>query len=284
MTSLPSVPVRLRVHLAHAAVQSIADEVGADILHIKGPGVDPSLRPEGRSSIDADVLVRPSHLKRLLVGLEGRLWRRVTELSTGGLIEHSTNWYHSELGQLDVHVRFPGIELAPDQAFEVLWRNRACMQVAHRPCVVPGVMAQRVVLLLHAARDMPSYREDVRIAWGVADDDTRAEVHGLVRELDAEVAFAVVTGRLEEFRDRPEYALWRLFADGTVATSGFGRLWAELRAVAAGGWGARVRIIGYAIGIILHMPQRLAWHLARKPTWQEVAAGYLKFLRRLVSR
>lgn len=144
MAELPTVPVLLRVHLAHATVQAIADEVDADVLHIKGPAVDPMLRPKGRASADADVLVRPSHLMRLTAGLTRYGWRQVTTLSTGGLIEHSTNWYQGELGQLDVHVRFPGIGVAPNEAFEVLWRERALRRVAHRPCVVPGLVAQRV--------------------------------------------------------------------------------------------------------------------------------------------
>mgnify|MGYP003374684041 CR=1 FL=1 len=37
------IPVLLRVRLAHAVVQAIADECGADLLHIKGPAVDASL-------------------------------------------------------------------------------------------------------------------------------------------------------------------------------------------------------------------------------------------------
>lgn len=284
MAELRTVPVQLRVHLCHATVQAIADEVDVDILHIKGPAVDPVLRPWGRGSADADVLVRPSHLKRLAAGLARRGWRQVTTLSTGGLIEHSTNWYHGELGQLDVHVRFPGIGLAPDCAFDVLWHERALWEVAHRPCVVPGLVAQRVVLLLHAARDMPRYKEDVKMAWGLSERVVQDEVERLVRELQAEVAFAVIVGRLEEYRDRPEYALWRLFADGTVTTSGFGRLRAELRAAPAGDWISRARIVGYAFGILVHMPRRLAWGLAKKPSFREVVGGYFTFLRRVVSR
>lgn len=62
-------PVGLRVHFAHATVQAVADEAGADVLHIKGPAVAPSLRPGGRERADADVLMRPGQLELLLAGL-----------------------------------------------------------------------------------------------------------------------------------------------------------------------------------------------------------------------
>lgn len=84
----------------------------------------------------------------------------MTTLRSGGLVEHSTNWYHPQLGQLDVHVRFPGIQVEAGRAFEALWRDRGTQRVAHRACVVPGVTAQRLVLLLHAARNLAMYADD----------------------------------------------------------------------------------------------------------------------------
>lgn len=135
MTELPTIPFTLRVHLAHATLQAIAEECGADVLHIKGPAVDPSLRPEGRASVDADVLVRPAHLKRLLRGLKQSGWKQVTTLRSGGVVEHSTNWYHGALGQVDVHVRFPGIQIEPERAFHRLWEGSG--QQRHRIPAVP---------------------------------------------------------------------------------------------------------------------------------------------------
>ena len=85
MTDLPPIPLVLRTRLAHATLQAVADDCGADILHIKGAAVDAFLRParedsqagasaEERSlprvSADADVLVRPAHLRRFLAALK----------------------------------------------------------------------------------------------------------------------------------------------------------------------------------------------------------------------
>ena len=81
MTVDRAMPLKVGVRLTHAAVQAIADEAGVDVLHIKGPAVHPSLLatveeegpdgetvvvPRDRGSIDADVLVRPRHVVRLL--------------------------------------------------------------------------------------------------------------------------------------------------------------------------------------------------------------------------
>lgn len=229
MSDLPTVPVTLRVRLAHAAVQAIADVVGADILHIKGPSVDPALRPEGRASMDADVLVRPAHLKRFFAGLKEYGWQQMKVLRSRGLVEHSMNWYQGELGQMDVHVRFPGIQADPAGAFEQLWMARSVQQIGHQPCVVPDVVAQRLVLLLHAAREVGHNDADVTVAWHAASPAAKDAVRALARELDAEVALAVATGNLEEYRDRPEYDLWRLFADGDITTSGFRRINKEIK-------------------------------------------------------
>jgi len=256
MTELPTVPVAVRVHLAHATVQAIADEVGADILHIKGPSVDPSLRPEGRSSVDADVLVRPSHLDRFLGGLRRRGWQEVIPLRNGGLVRHSANWYHGELGQMDIHVRFPGIQIAPEVAFERLWQGRTSREIAHRPCVVPEVAAQRLIVLLHTARDVRVHSDDVRAGWTTASVDVKADVWALARALRAEVALSVVTGDLERFRDRPEYSWWRLKARGTDAPRAT-RLIASLRATPAGIDHVPLRVVAYAGGLMMRLPHYL---------------------------
>ncbi len=280
MPELPTVPVVLRVHLAHATVQAIADEASVDILHIKGPSVDPSLRPDGRSSVDADVLVRPAHRERFLAALQRRGWQQVTALRSGGLVEHSTNWYHGELGQLDVHVRFPGIQAAAEPAFDALWRDRGSADIAHRRCVVPSVDAQRLILLLHAARSLAGYAHEVRLAWDDATDADRAAVRRLAAELRADVALAAATGRLDDFRDRPEYGLWRLYVDGTITQAGLRRVLAEIKAAPAGIDRPRRRVAAYVGHVLLRMPQRLTGLTGRKPTLTEVASAYTTFLRR----
>lgn len=281
MSDPSPIPVPLRVHLAHATVQAIAERCNADVLHIKGPAAV-GIRETERHSSDSDALVRPSHLDRLAAGLRAAGWQAVTELPTGGLVEHSTNWYHGELGQLDLHVRFPGIRLPAEQAFDLLWMGRSDAKIAHRPCAVPGHTAHRLILLLHAARDLPLYQEEVEAVWGRASREEQTRIRELARDLDAEVPLAAAIGELELHRQRPEYRLWSLYSDGGITTTGVERVWAEAQAAPNRGPRSILTILSYAWYIVTHMDHRLETELGRKPTAQEVRAGYGMFLRRAV--
>jgi len=218
-----------RTRLAHATLQAIADECGADILHIKGPAIDVALLPSKddappdatateraipRLSQDADVLVRPAHLKRFLAALKQHGWIRKTSLYSGGAVEHSVDWWHPKLGGVDIHVRFPGIRLAPDVAFTELWGERRIQEIAHRLCPVPSVEAQRLVMLLHAARNGGPDSADVASAWTRASAAERGEVQDLASRLRADVALAGATRHLHEYTHHPEYDLWRLLGQG----------------------------------------------------------------------
>lgn len=225
MSDLPPIPLIARTRLAHATLQAIADACGADLLHIKGAAVDPSLLPTKpdapadataeeravpRLSADADVLVRLAHLKRYQAALKRYGWQRKTRLYSGGAVEHSEDWWHHELGSADVHIRFPGIRIAPERAFTDLWRERQTKGIAGRPCPVPSVVAQRLLLLLHAARNGGPASADVGPTWTSATVAQQARVRELASASGAEVALAGSTGRLDEYADRPEYDLWRL--------------------------------------------------------------------------
>lgn len=240
------IPVPLRVHLAHAVAQAVADEAGVDVLHIKGPAVSHQLRPADHRSSDADVLVRPAHLRRLTQALAARGWVEVNRLHSGGLVEHSANWYHGELGQLDVHVRFPGIRLAPAEAFEALWRSRISADIAHTPCSVPDVAGQRLILLVHAARNPVVRDDEARSIWGQASESEQEAVWALARILDAEVALAATVGGIDAYRDRPDYDFWAMASGRIDAPPGPRRFVAKLRAGAPAGGLSWVGVVGYA--------------------------------------
>lgn len=282
VTELTTLPVRLRVHLAHATVQAIADEARADVLHIKGPAADPALRPEARTSADADVIVRPSHLKRLLRGLKRRGWVKVTSLNSGGLVEHSTNWYHAQLGQLDVHVRFPGIQIEGERAFDHLWCDSSTLEIAHRPCRVPDPSAQRLLLLLHAARNVRRCAADIRVGWDEATNTQRVSAKSRALELRAELALAAATGQLDEYRDRPEYSLWHNFADRKANDV---ELWnffvqAAPDGIRSAGWYA----FRYFLSVIVFLPKRLRRRLNRPPSAHEILEGYAGVTRAALKR
>lgn len=205
-------PVSARVHLAHALVQRLADDAGADVLHLKGPALLPGLRPEGRHSTDVDVLVRPSHLARLAAALDSTGWERRTDFSTGSVFAHAANWWHDDFGWADVHVSWPGITIDPESAFDVLAGSAITTDVAHAPCPVPDRTGQVLVLVLHAARSRGSGEGEY--VWSRADESVQSDVRALAATLRAEVALAAGLGELEQHRDDPTYLLWRHFTQG----------------------------------------------------------------------
>jgi len=287
VTDLPSIPLVVRTRLAHATLQAVADACGADILHIKGAAVDASLRPARKNasagasaeeraiprvSADADVLVRPAHLENFIAALRRYGWRTLLNFDTGGGADHSAVFWHEELCEADVHRSFPGIRLRPDLAFERLWLDRGTQVIAHRPCTVPSVDAQRLVLLVHAARNRYGRECDVHYAWTDATVEEKERVCALARELHAEVALAAATGRLEEYADRPEYELWRLWNTSGARKYEFWRA----RIKAARDRGERIRVVANPLKLKVDV---MKLQLGRNPTRREILRSYSGRLR-----
>ena len=265
------IPIGARVHLAHAVVQHLAEGAGVDLLHIKGPALLPGLRPASRRSSDVDVLVRPSHLHRLVSALESAGWSKRTDFATGSVFAHAANWWHDDWGWVDVHLHWPGVRLDPEAAYDV-WSTGALMHpIAHVPCPVPDRRAQLLVLVLHAARSTD--RADVDHAWARAEDEERAAARELARTLDAEVALAAALGDLEEFRHDPSYALWKHLSEG-----GQSRV-AEWRArfLATPGARDRARLLASSFRV---NRDHLGMELGRTPTRRDLRERQLRRVRR----
>ena len=231
-----AMPVAARVHLAHAVVQRLAEDVGADLLHLKGPALLPGLRDPQRTSTDVDVLVRPGHLARLIDILEAHGWDRRTEFETGSPFAHAANWWHDDWGWADVHVAWPGARIPAEEVFNVLAAPGATLQIAHVDCPVPDRIGQRLVLLLHAARSPGS--GDKELVWDQAPSEERDAVRALAARLDAEVALAAALGELDEHRDDPDHALWLHFSEGGDRISEW-----RARLLAARGVRARLHLV-----------------------------------------
>ncbi|WOP20100.1 nucleotidyltransferase family protein [Raineyella sp. LH-20] len=260
------VSVWQRIHLGHAALEVVAEDAGVDLLHLKGPALDPVLAPDPRYSTDADVLVRPSQLSVFLTALERCRWELVADFPEGSPFEHAATYRHPEWGLVDVHRRFPGMR-GDEQAFDTLWRDRGATEIAGRMCPVPSVVAQRLVLILHAARkDSPHAKFDMLRAWTEADEESRRAVEQLVRDLGAEIGFAAATGRLEEYRGTPEWRMWTAF-------TGHGSRLGEWRArfLLARGWRAKWHILGRLVRV---NKAHLALDLGHPPTRADVARAY----------
>lgn len=54
--------------------------------------------------------------------------------------------------EVDVHDRFPGIEIDPARAFDILWARRRPAQMAHLPVWFPDLTSRAVLTVLNTAR------------------------------------------------------------------------------------------------------------------------------------
>lgn len=214
MTTAPEVPIPMavRLRLAHAAVQAVAERAGIDLLHIKGYALDPVLR-EGRSSSDVDVLVRPEQVRRAARAFVESGWARVIGFETGSAFAHSMTLHHPTWGYLDLHRVNPGI---PPSSFERMWRARKDVPIGGVACPVPDLATQRLIVILHVARSLPSPkgRRDLERAWYAASPAEQDEVRATVATLGAQLGFDVAFGRIDQHRGDPAYELWRVSSQG----------------------------------------------------------------------
>lgn len=262
------VPLAVRLHFGRAAVQTIADGLGVDLLHIKGDTVDPMLRPGRPAGSDVDVLVRPAHVAVLDSALRRHGWIVYSTFRGGSPFGHAQTYRHDVWGYLDLHRFFPGIEVDPAAAFSRLWRDRGRRDFAGVECAVPGVPAQAVILAVNSARAGAWARADVGGMWTDAGPRLRAAIDREVRALDARLAFDAAFGDIERHRGEPGYRLWK-------AVSGHGGRFEE--------WWGRLRAsrgIHEAIGIIVLAPQvnteALSHRLGRAPTPGEVVGEFFR--------
>ncbi len=278
-------PSHVGVLLAHACLQVLAVDHGIDLLHIKGPAVDDSLLEQRtvqdpdthqqieehipRHSVDADVLVRPSHIDRLFKVLSQHGWRMAYDFADGSAFEHASTWEHRALEHVDIHRQFPGIGLDQERAFDTLWSTRHHINLAGQECPVPDLTAQRLVLILHAARGGHLQDPDILNAWTRASDEQRLAVAALAEQLHAEVALAAATGRLEDHRDAREYYLWKVLSTGDPSLS---RLW-YARVKAQPTMAAAIRM---AAKLVVPNRNRMAQRLGHRPTSGEMAREYLR--------
>lgn len=265
----------VRTRLAHGVAQALAERHGVDLLHVKGPAVDPSVR-DAKPSSDADILVRPSHLGRLVGALRATGWQERSGFDEGSAFAHAANWHHPGVGYLDVHRRWPGPTRAPEEVFDIWWSTGHTTVIANRECQVPSLDVQELILLLHAARDRGHRGHEVTRLWHHATPAHRDELRDLARELGAGVALAAAVGELDRHRDAPDYQLWHAFSSDSAD-----RLddWAG-RWQAAGSARERLAVLGRALVV---NRAHLEFRYGRPPRRGEVAVEWFRRWGRLLA-
>lgn len=153
------------VLLGHAMVQRVADSLDVRAFFIKGPAsVIQGLRLP-RTSADVDVFVSPENLEAMLSGLRERGWRkRPVDPDHRSFPKHSVTVGHPEWPCcIDIHFRFPGMEKAPTDSFDVMWANTEELEIAGQEVRIPSKALGTVILALHALRSpyLPACRQEL---------------------------------------------------------------------------------------------------------------------------
>jgi hypothetical protein len=158
----PELSPRATAELLHAELGYLLDRAGIPVLHVKGPTVVRWLYPAGdRRWGDVDLWVPLDRADDALA-----------ELARHGLgerfpgVNHRTSTDHAVVlarapgspggGEVDLHVRFPGVGAAPGTAFRALWRRRVADELAGTPVWFPDRSSRALLLVLNTARDPAS--------------------------------------------------------------------------------------------------------------------------------
>lgn len=279
--STAQVPAPTRLRLAHGVLELLAREAGAPILHVKGVALHPVLAAGRAPSTDCDVLVDPARVGPLVRALQEAGWEQLTSFRHGSVFTHAATFHHAVWGTVDVHRSFPGLEADAPAAFAELWQGRETVELGGVDCPVPALRPQRLLLLVHAARDATGHaRHDVRVAWTEADPAEREQLEALARRLGAMVPLAIATGRPELARGLPGEHLWTALHERADAPGVRAARWRDARGVRE-----RVRLVVEAAHV---NPDHLALRLGHRPSrrelrrewWARLGRGARRLLRR----
>ena len=256
------VELRARVVLAHASLAHTLAAAGIRALHVKGYAALEGTYASGRTSTDVDLLVHPEDAERSIQVLAAAGWPMVTDFHEGSIFMHAATLRHVQLGYVDVHRHFPGIGLDPAEAFERLWGARTQrIRAGHRLPVVDRDH-QRLLVILHAARDVSRRRSDVAHVRRSADTAGWERLRALARQFHAQAAWEAATDEALQGADPRQTALFRAVNSNKTGLELFGPRWA-----AADGITAKARLVKDTLGV---NRAHLAMGLQREATTGDV--------------
>lgn len=176
--NLAQLSISEAVLLGHALVSRIADGLGIRAFFIKGPAsVVQGLR-QPKTSADVDVFVDPARLEQLLHGLRERGWReRLVDPDSRTFPKHSVTLDHPDWPCcVDVHFRFPGMEKAPAECFDVMWASTESLELAGQSVRVPSKALGILILALHALRapQVPACRQELEFLADISNRGSHA--------------------------------------------------------------------------------------------------------------
>lgn len=221
----PCLELEVRVRLAHARIAHLLDRAGLRGLHVKGYAAEPGVYPGHRRSSDVDLLVHPDDAAGVLALLGSRGWRLVADFAEGSIFQHAATLWHDQLGYVDVHRLFPGLGSAPGRVFEDLWAAHGRRVIAGRPVPVPSPAHQRLVVIVHAARDPHRGAYDVRHIRDASTPEEWDALRDEARRLDAAAAWHVATGEEADGIDVQELTLFEALQESRTGLDMLGTRW-----------------------------------------------------------
>lgn len=172
--------------LGYALITKVAARNGIPLVFIKGPVQHAQGLRTREHSGDIEVWVRPSDRKQLAQAMIPWGWTPVVGLFTDTRATHSQTLLPDGWGcSIDVHVRFPGITVSDDAAFEYLLTNSEPWSFAGVDSLAPIPPANAVIRALHDLRPEPGqaanpYPADAAIqalqAGGIASIDVARQL------------------------------------------------------------------------------------------------------------
>ncbi|RJS45382.1 nucleotidyltransferase family protein [Nocardioides cavernaquae] len=214
------------LELLPVLVASVAEQIGARVLLIKGAVVTGHGLRAPRLSDDVDFMVEPARFEDLVARLTELGWR-----IPGGDVPSVLDVRHSEamrhehwVCELDVHRMFPGFFADDADVFEALWADRSMITLGGIDLPAAGLAGSIVIAALHALRvpDMPRHVVELdqlqTYLRDRASDQTLAEVLALIQVTGSAVPLAPLMPSLgsvpadESDADRHQLQQWRLHA------------------------------------------------------------------------
>jgi hypothetical protein len=153
-----AIPLNVATDLVTALVSHIAVEIDARAMIVKGRTLEHHGLRRGHTSLDVDVLADPRRATALLSALAERGWRERAIPEINRRVDpHSWSLVHDDWPcDIDLHYRFPGFALDPQDVFEALWSRHELLTVAQVDVAIADRPSSILILGLHSLRDSSS--------------------------------------------------------------------------------------------------------------------------------
>lgn len=139
--------------LVYALIARVARAHAIDVFFIKGPTLHAQGLREREHSGDVDCWVRPGDDVRLAEAMRSWGWTPLFSPFTGTGVTHSLTLEAGEWGcSIDVHTRYPGVDLAMSDAFELALAETEPRVFASTVCATPRHELHGIIAALHSVR------------------------------------------------------------------------------------------------------------------------------------